>query len=137
MKIELRQEIDNKLDRLIEDGRNLVDTTKVYAKDNDRKPKEVEETQMRNLLEMAIATDSVEALKLFAQYQVGRGKLPRKFGEQLIQNIDEKLGALADEVSQKYQADKKEILLRLVRQYLGYMNRYFKYRKEFPEEREE
>lgn len=131
MKADLRQEIDKRLDWLIEDGKKLVDNTKVYIKE------EVKEAGMRNLLEMATASDSIEALKLFVQYQMGRKKLPRDFGEQLIQKIDNELGKRADEISKNDPADRKEVLLSLVRQYLGYMNRYFKFKKEFPEEEEE
>lgn len=137
MKAELRQGIDKQLDWLIEDGKNLVVATKIYAEVKDRKPKEVEEAQMRNLLEMATASDSIEALKVFVQYQMGRGKLPRDFGEQLIQKIDKELGNRAEEISKNYPEHKKEVLLELVRHYLGYMNRYFKFKKEIPAEGQE
>lgn len=121
----LRLEIEKRLDDLIEDARGLVDETGVY--------KEVEENQMRNLLEMALSVDSVEALKVFIQYQIGRNKLPSAFGDGLI----EKIGSLEKTTKEitKQQTVDKDIWLAMIRQYLGYMNRYFVYRKK--EEKEE
>jgi len=121
----LRLEIEKKLDDLIEDARGLVDETGVY--------KEVEENQMRNLLEMALSVDSVEALKVFIQYQMGRKKLPSAFGDALI----EKIGGLEKKAKEitKQQTIDKDVWLAMIRQYLGYMNRYFVYRKK--EEKEE
>ncbi len=133
MKAELRREIEKQLDWLIEDGKKLVEETRIYAEVKDRKPKEVEEAQMRNLLEMATASDSIEALKLFVQYQMGRERLPRDFGEELIERIDKGLRNRAKEISKDSPEHEKEVLLSLVRHYLGYMSRYFKFKKEIPE----
>lgn len=121
MNIELKQKIDEELDLLIEDGKKLIDNTWVSIKT-------VEESQMRNLLEMATTSDSIKALELFIQYQMGRNKLPKDFGNQLIQKINV-LTNKASELSKDHSEHKKEVLLRLVRQYLGHMNRYFVYRK--------
>ncbi|VVB88730.1 Uncharacterised protein [uncultured archaeon] len=123
MNIELKQKIDDELDWLIEDGKKLIDD-----KWESIKKENVEEAQMRNLLEMGTTSDSLKALELFIQYQIGRRKLPKDFGNQLIQKINV-LTNKASEISKNHSEHKKEVLLRLVRQYLGHMNRYFVYRK--------
>lgn len=115
----LRLEIEKRLDNLIEDAQELVKETGVY--------KEVEENQMRNLLEMALSVDSVKALEVFIQYQIGRKKLPSTFGDGLIEKI-RGLEETTKEITKQQTID-KDIWLALIRQYLGYMNRYFVYRR--------
>ena len=115
----LRLEIEKRLDILIEDAQDLVEETGVY--------KEVEENQMRNLLEMALSIDSVKALEVFIQYQIGRKKLPSTFGDGLIEKI-RGLEETTKEITKQQTID-KDIWLALIRQYLGYMNRYFVYRR--------
>ena len=115
----LRLEIEKRLDILIEDAQDLVEETGVY--------KEVEENQMRNLLEMALSVDSVKALEVFIQYQIGRKKLPSTFGDGLIEKI-RGLEETTKEITKQQTID-KDIWLALIRQYLGYMNRYFVYRR--------
>ena len=123
----LRLEIEKRLDNLIEDAQELVKETDVYKKVEDRKPKEVEENQMRNLLEMALSVDSVKALEVFIQYQIGRKKLPSDFGDGLIEKI-RGLEETTKEITKQQTID-KAIWLELIRRYLGYMNRYFVYRR--------
>ena len=115
----LRFEVEKRLDNLIEDAQGLVKETGVY--------KEVEENQMRNLLEMALSVDSVKALEVFIQYQIGRKKLPSTFGDGLIEKI-RGLEETTKEITKQQTID-KDIWLALIRQYLGYMNRYFVYRR--------
>ena len=71
----LRVEIEKRLDYLIADAQELVNETEVYKKDK--------KNQMRNLLEMALSVDSVKALEVFIQYQIGRKELPASFGDRL------------------------------------------------------
>ncbi len=125
MNVELKQKIDEELDWLVSDGKKLIDTTWESIK-----KEKVEKSQMRNLLEMAVASDSVKVLELFIQYQMGRKKLPRDFGNQLIQKITTELTNKANEISKNRSEHTKEVLLRIVRLYLGYMNRYFVYKVE-------
>jgi hypothetical protein len=120
----LRLEIEKRLDNLIDGAQELVKETGVY--------KEVEENQMRNLLEMALSVDSVKALEVFiqyqiVQYQIGRKKLPSTFGDRLIEKI-RGLEETTKEITKQQTID-KDIWLALIRQYLGYMNRYFVYRR--------
>jgi hypothetical protein len=123
----LRLEIEKRLDNLIEGAQELVEVTEVYKKVEDRKPKEVEENQIRNLLEMALSVDSVKALEVFIQYQIGRKKLPSTFGDGLIEKI-RGLEDITKEITKQQTID-KDIWLELIRRYLGYMNRYFVYRR--------
>jgi len=120
MDAKLRLEIEKRLDDLIEDAQGLVKETDVY--------KRVEESQIRNLLEIASSIDSVKALEVFIQYQMGRGKLPPDFGDRLIEKIKD-LGKKSEEITRQRPQERKEVWLKMIRQYLGYMNRYFVYKR--------
>jgi len=120
MDAKLRLEIEKRLDDLIEDAQGLVKETDVY--------KRVEESQIRNLLEIASSIDSVKALEVFIQYQMGRGKLPPDFGDRLIEKIKD-LGKKSEEITRQRPQERKEAWLKMIRQYLGYMNRYFVYKR--------
>jgi len=115
----LRGKIERGLDELIEHARKLVDETGVY--------KRVEENQIRNILEMASSAESVKALEVFVQYQMGR-KLPSNFGDGLIEAIEE-LKKRSIEITSEEPDKQKEVWLTMIRQYLGYLNRYFVYKK--------
>lgn len=120
MDAKLRLEIEKRLDDLIEDAQGLVKETEVY--------KRVEESQIRNLLEIASSVDSIKALEVFIQYQMGRGKLPPDFGDRLIEKIKD-LGEKSEEITRQRPQERKEVWLKMIRQYLGYMNRYFVYKR--------
>ena len=120
MDAKLRLEIEKRLDDLIGDAQGLVKETEVY--------KRVEESQIRNLLEIASSVDSVKALEVFIQYQMGRGKLPPDFGDRLIEKIKD-LGEKSEEITRQRPQERKEVWLKMIRQYLGYMNRYFVYKR--------
>jgi len=120
MDAKLRLEIEKRLDDLIGDAQELVKETEVY--------KRVEESQIRNLLEIASSVDSVKALEVFIQYQMGRGKLPPDFGDRLIEKIKD-LGEKSEEITRQRPQERKEVWLKMIRQYLGYMNRYFVYKR--------
>jgi len=125
--VKLKQKVDERLDDLIGMARGLVKSTRIYEKVEERKPKTVEESQIRNILSMASAVDSVKALETFIQYQMGRGKIPKDFGDKLIENIyefKEWASEFTDNVLQQ-----KQIWLYLIRLYLGYLNMYFVYKK--------
>jgi len=120
MDAKLRLEIEKRLDDLIEDAQGLIKETEVY--------KRVEESQIRNLLEIASSVDSIKALEVFIQYQMGRGKLPPDFGDRLIEKIKD-LGKKSEEITRQRPQERKEVWLKMIRQYLGYMNRYFVYKR--------
>lgn len=127
--VKMREEIEKRLDNLIEDAQNLVDNLKV--KKNNKETvlwEKMEEAQMRNLLEMSLSVDSLKALEVFIQYQMGRNKIPKEFGNKIIEKINRELRENAEEISRKTGVKPKRVLLEIIRQYLGYLNRYFVYR---------
>ncbi|HIE14666.1 TPA: hypothetical protein EYP70_05280 [Candidatus Bathyarchaeota archaeon] len=124
--IDLKHKIDERLDELIEMAKELVENTGIYEK--------VEESQIRNILNMASAVDSVKVLEIFIQYQMGRRRIPKEFGDKLVENVldlEEWAKGIADDESQRRQA-----WLHLVRLYLGYLNMYFVYKRKIWRDKE-
>jgi len=117
--LEIEEEIEKNLDRIIERGEQLVDQNPSVLKKG--------ESQMRNLIEIASATDSVRAFKVFVRYQIGRKNLPNDFGEALIKEIDG-LENLAKEIVKDDPEKLRKVRSRLIRLFLGYMQRHFVYR---------
>jgi len=120
MSAEIEKEIEKNMDRIVEKGEKLVD--------NNPNVLDKGEAQIRNLIEIASSTDSVRALKVFIQYQVGRNNLPKDFGEALIKEIDG-LESTAKEIAKGDSERLRSVRSRLIRLLLGYMQRYFVYRK--------
>lgn len=97
----------------------------------------LEESQYRNLMHVADTTDSIEVIKNFLRYQLGRdekwGKGKESLAEKIIDDIDNKLKQKAQEIVKKseYTEDKKlkPVWLELTRRYLGYGSRHLKYLK--------
>jgi len=118
--------------------RDLVDETDVV---NSR----MEKHQIGNLLSVALETPSVELVKNFIRYQIGRdisrtSWRKNDFGEKLVQALDQLRDDaevmardrsiarhLGDEVQDQ---DIDELWIEMTRQYLGQLNRYFYYKKE-------
>lgn len=109
----------------------------------------MEKSQIGNLLEVAMDTDSVELVKNFIQYQMGRdvgGTTWRSnaFGDNFVKAIDGELKTMARDLATK--ASERQDLgtftpaelaeatdaawIGLVRHFIGQMNRYFYYQKE-------
>lgn len=111
----MRQEDPKILDEMIKNSQELVDKNW----DGDPKKKlslsKLAKNQIRNILDMAQATDSFKALEIFIRYQAGRKTISHKFAEDLIRELE------------KIQ---KESGIEEIRLYLGYMYRYFVW-KEF------
>jgi len=122
------KEIDRRMDKIVELAEKTLKETRVYEKALSR-------TQLSNLLSLANKTDSVKALELFIKYQMGRDKdgiswrYPKEkpFGDRVIQDF-QTLDKWAEEITitkksgSEYQ---KEIHLRLIRLYVGSLNRWF------------
>jgi hypothetical protein len=99
------------------------------------------ENQIRNVLNVAVETRSVEVVVNFIRYQMGRssqGKtwLYNGFGQQVIADIEGPVGEAAKQVAKEVaeavsDTDAKAICrdahLALTRLYLGYLNRCFYY----------
>jgi len=133
---EIKQKIEERLDIVIEKIIKLVDNY-AQCKNGEKEPeiKQLEESQVRNVLNMANALDSIEALMVFIQYQMARNKIPRKFGNALIEDIKTELNKLAEEITAE-NTKKKQVWLSLIRNYLGYLNMYFVYKKKIMDSNE-
>ncbi|GAX37392.1 hypothetical protein [Nodularia sp. NIES-3585] len=93
----------------------------------------LEESQFRNLVRVADTTESVEVIKNFLLYQLGRdkkwGKGENSLAHRIIRDIDDKIRNLARDI--KINADANElnpIWIELIRRYLGYGARYLVYK---------
>ena len=138
--LQLQQQLDKCEGELVEDAQSLIDKYKIYKHD-------MEENQIRNVLNVAAGTKSVEVIQAFIQYQIGRSKENTKwafkgdepccFGDALIDQLeklwDEKntdVGSIASELNVGNDPQRKrEIWWRMARLYLGYLNWYFTYQK--------
>jgi hypothetical protein len=91
----------------------------------------LEESQFRNLLRVAETTESVEVIKNFLRYQVGRdkkwGRGKGSLAERIIHDIEGQLKTKAQIIAECSQTDLNLIWIELIRRYLGYGSRYLKY----------
>lgn len=103
-----------------------------------RGKEKMEESQLRNLLDAAMESGSVEVTANFIRYQIGRDNANWKdFGHHVISDLGE-LGRdetekVVDSLKHMGIADadalKPRIQVRLMQLYLGYINRAFVYAK--------
>lgn len=103
-----------------------------------RGKEKMEESQLRNLLDAAMESGSVEVTAGFIRYQIGRDdKNWKEFGHHVIRDLGE-LGRdetvkVVDDLKKLGIADadalKPRIQARLMQLYLGYINRAFVYAK--------
>jgi hypothetical protein len=105
-----------------------------YALDNT-KYAGLEESQFRNLVRVADTSESVEAIKNFIRYQVGRdnkkwGRGKGSLAEKIIEDIDGNLKKTAQIIAECCETDYKHTWLELIRRYLGYGARHLKYLKD-------
>ena len=128
----LRRELDARLDRVVVLARDLLAAT-LFARGDDHRGT-FREAQLRNAVVVACSTDSVEALKNWLRYQVGReagrgGWRHKDFGEAVVRGIEQDLAPLAAEVVAAADGTVAEATVRMTfaRQYLGYMVRHFAY----------
>src|SRR5215212_555985 len=131
--LHLRREIAARLDQIVALGQKLVDD-KLFGAQNHNG--QLQPTQLRNAIAVANETSSLEVLKNWIRYQIGRadgrGWRHERFGEGLIEQIDGPLQTLAAEVATGAGASDRqhEVWAQLTRLYLGYLNRHFYYRNE-------
>lgn len=139
----IEAEIDKRTTNLIEHAEKLVNDTGIAGKRRkDKKENILEEHQLRNVINVANSTDTVAVVTNFIKYQIGRCDKDEKwqhnnFGQKLIdelsegivyKSVEEIMGetkqALKGETTED---DLRKIWCRLVRLYIGYLSRYFKY----------
>ncbi|MCS6861053.1 MAG: hypothetical protein NZT92_12120 [Abditibacteriales bacterium] len=98
---------------------------------------QLEDKQIRNVIAVADDTQSVAVVDNFIKYQIGRSKKNEgwRFGEESGKGFGEavrtNLEQLKKWANQKASGEVKaeDLEIRLVRRYLGYLARYFKYKQ--------
>lgn len=124
----LRQKLD-------EVDTTLVKWAEAVVDDIPGITRELEDRQIRNVIAVADDTQSVAVVENFIKYQIGRNKPNEgwRFGEEGRQGFGEAvrgyLGQL-QAMAQKQEGGEvkaEQLAIRLVRRYLGYLNRNFKY----------
>ncbi len=128
----LEQAIGAQLDRLVRRANTAV------MKLREKRDK-MEESQLRNLLDAAMESGSVEVTAGFIRYQIGRDdkNIWKDFGHHVIRDLGElgkqETGSVVAHLKQIGITDadalKPRIQVRLMQLYLGYINRAFVYAK--------
>ena len=116
----LRRKLDELDEQMVRKAENLVEDTQGIT-DN------LEDRQIRNVLAVAEVTQSVAVVENFIKYQIGRqeGWRFKDFGEKLLSDL-----GYIKELAKKEGDDIPGLTISLVRRYLGYLVRYFKYVEE-------
>lgn len=137
----VQQALDRRLDPLVQRANRAA----ARLKQSER----MEKNQLRNLLNVAVESRSVEVVVNFIRYQIARseawGRGQNDFGHRVIDDIRTELKKLAAEATAEVQeqldaeaalpdgavrALEAEMYMRMVQLYLGYLNRAFYYGKE-------
>lgn len=127
----IRQKLDELDEQVVRRAEALVDKTP----DITDEKRGLEDRQIRNVLAVAEDTQSVAVVENFVKYQIGRCKSQEgwRSGEAEGQGFGEKLLCDLKQI-QKWAKSKagdditaQDLAIRLVRRYLGYLARYFKY----------
>jgi hypothetical protein len=138
----LDQAMNNRLDALVCQANLTAAKLQHHAR--------MEKNQLRNLLNVAVQSRSVEVVINFIRYQIARnesawGKGPEDFGHQVIEDIRSAVKgfaattvtevqahlAAAEQLGQaEAEALHQAAYVRLTQLYLGYLNRAFYYGKE-------
>lgn len=113
----LLQQIEQSLDNIVELAEKCITETRAAASD-------LEESQLRNLQNLAAATDSVPVLENFIGYQMGRGKIPADVGRRILADIQE-LSRRAEELTRQHPELLRQTRMELIRLYLGFLVRKF------------
>lgn len=132
--LHINRDIDQAMNKLLPQMKAFMDDTEIWKSD-------MELNQLQNLLSTAQDTQSVEVVKNFIYYQIGRdnrGSSWRKsergkpsFGDRLIQALDD-LRDTAVPIAEKHDGKADDIdkaWMGLTRLYLGNLRRYFYYHK--------
>jgi len=103
------------------------------ALDDEKSYGKLEEAQFRNVVSVASSSESVEVIKNFLLYQVGRGdkwgKGKDSLAQKIIMDIETRIKERAKKIAEIAKTDdSNSILLELTRRYLGYGARYLTYK---------
>ncbi|MBD3181140.1 hypothetical protein GF312_02540 [Candidatus Poribacteria bacterium] len=138
------REINMQLDKIVNRANKTVSRLKPGKNSNS-----LEESQIRNVLNVANDSPIIEVVTNFIRYQIGRSKTGKQwqynnFGEQVITDIESDIvfkcaGSVADETIKKLKNKvpnlERDLLfyqahIKLMKLYLGYINWAFKYSNE-------
>ena len=132
-------EIELKIQKGIRDAEDEI-VKAISTALNDTKYGDLEESQFRNLLNVATATDSSEVVKNFLRYQIGRdkkwGQGKGSLAEAIVDDIQILLIDRAKTIAKtalvadaNLTAKTKDIHIELIRRYLGYGSRHLVYKR--------
>lgn len=134
LNLRLQNAIEGRLNTLTTRAWDLVQETQLFQS------KDMEESQMQNLVSVARETDSAEVVINFILYQVGRDNKNTwrygSFGEELaktLRGLEKEAKTIVTNVTQQEAQPEMvdEVWIRLIRHYVGQLRRYFHYRKNF------
>ena len=127
----MKRAIDRRLNELVRRATELVSSTGIADKAS-----EMEKSQFGNVLAVATETGSVEVVKNFIRYQIGRknglGWRHGSFGLRLIAEIDGWLAQQAKAIAETHTQEQIQLdvaWMELVRLYIGYLRRDWSYQR--------
>lgn len=122
LSIRLKHLVERELDSIVRLAEEGVQKGRATGK--------TEESQFRNLQNIASVTDSTLVLKNFIRYQIGRRYIDEKVGRQILEDI-EALEKKAEQIAEeegllKESAEFRMFRMEFVRLYLGFFVRALK-----------
>ena len=101
----------------------LINDTRIADKKNGKNI--MESSQLRNVMSVAIETDSLAVVENFIKYQIGRRNEwgHNDFGEKMLEQLDKIRKMAASMLNEHAQ----ELQIQMARRYIGYLIRYFTY----------
>ena len=124
----LKRAVDQRLNALVEKACGRVDACAVADTNSG-----LERSQFDNVLGVATESGSVEVVKNFIRYQIGRkdgaGWRHGGFGLGLIEDVDAWLRPQASEIAAATGVPQDAAWIELLRLYVGYMRRHWVFRR--------
>lgn len=118
--VKLLRNVDDQLDDIVQLAEECITKTNATQK-------EITGSQLRNLQNLAAATNSLRALENFIAYQMGRGNIPKEVGNQIMDDF-QCLSKKAKEIANNEKADEqfeRKLLIEMIQMYLGFLVRKF------------
>jgi len=118
--VKLLRNVEDQLDDIVQLAEECITKTNATQK-------EITGSQLRNLQNLAAATNSLRALENFIAYQMGRGNIPKEVGNQIMEDF-QYLYKKAKEIANNEKADEqfeRKLLIEMIQMYLGFLVRKF------------
>jgi len=118
--VKLLRNVEDQLDDIVQLAEECITKTNATQK-------EITGSQLRNLQNLAAATNSLRALENFIAYQMGRGNIPKEVGNQIVEDF-QYLCKKAKEIVNNEKADEqfeRKLLIEMIQMYLGFLVRKF------------